>query len=323
MITVKDVRESTFSRSARGYKVNEIDDFLDEVADTIEKLTNENETLLKKMELLAAKVQEYRDDEDNIRAALVTAQRSSEQIIREANAQKEQILLDANAKAKTIVDDATQEADEKLKTSQEKSVIIVNETKEKATKVINEAKEKAGRMLTEAREGSREELERFEAIKKQALDFRSALIQMYKDQFEIIKNGGRNSKNEIAPEKTDVKNAEENNTYTKQASEEEKTVEPTVEPIDPAESEIPDEPEVPAEPEDIPAPVSNSSAGKEPKEESVAEESNGIFGGFKIDDSTEQPEINQFSFNMKGNAEQKTVESNNNDKKSGFFHRKK
>ena len=85
MITAKEVRESVFSRSARGYKVSEIDDFLEDVAVSIEQLCSENESLLKKMELLAAKVQEYREDEDNIRAALLTAQRSADQIVREAN----------------------------------------------------------------------------------------------------------------------------------------------------------------------------------------------------------------------------------------------
>ena len=39
MITAKDIRESTFSRAARGYKVDEIDEYLELVADLVEKLT--------------------------------------------------------------------------------------------------------------------------------------------------------------------------------------------------------------------------------------------------------------------------------------------
>lgn len=84
MITAKDIRESTFSRAARGYKVDEIDEYLEKVADSVEKLTEENKTLVKKMEILASKVQEYREDEDNIRAALITAQRSADAIVKEA-----------------------------------------------------------------------------------------------------------------------------------------------------------------------------------------------------------------------------------------------
>ena len=52
MITAKDIRESTFSRAARGYKVDEIDEYLEKVADSVEKLTEENKTLVKKKELL-------------------------------------------------------------------------------------------------------------------------------------------------------------------------------------------------------------------------------------------------------------------------------
>lgn len=102
MLTAKEVRESTFSRSARGYRVDEIDEYLENVADTIEKLTEENRSLVKKIEILAAKVQEYREDEDSIRAALVTAQRSADSIIKEANSSVEgqlaQAKQDADAK---------------------------------------------------------------------------------------------------------------------------------------------------------------------------------------------------------------------------------
>lgn len=200
MLTAKEVRESTFSRSARGYRVDEIDEYLENVADTIEKLTEENRSLVKKIEILAAKVQEYREDEDSIRAALVTAQRSADSIIKEANSSVEGQLAQAKQDADAITQNAQNEADSviakanaeaeaALSQARLKAETLVEETKKKAASVLLEAKTKADSMISDAREGSRAETERFELMKKKALEFRSALLQLYKEQFEIIKDG--------------------------------------------------------------------------------------------------------------------------------------
>ena len=200
MLTAKEVRESTFSRSARGYRVDEIDEYLENVADTIEKLTEENRSLVKKIEILAAKVQEYREDEDSIRAALVTAQRSADSIIKEANSSVEGQLAQAKQDADAITQNAQNEADSviakanaeaeaALSQARLKAETLVEETKKKAASVLLEAKTKADSMISDAREGSRAETEKFELMKKKALEFRSALLQLYKEQFEIIKDG--------------------------------------------------------------------------------------------------------------------------------------
>ena len=189
MITAKDIRESTFSRAARGYKVDEIDEYLEKVADSVERLEGENKTLVKKMEILVSKVQEYREDEDNIRAALVTAQRSADAIVREAKQSVEGSVSEANAKAKTILDDAKSEADRIISEARTSAEVLVDETKKKASAVLIEAKAKAENIVTEAIEGSRKETENYEMMKKKALEFRSAILQLYKEQFEIIKEG--------------------------------------------------------------------------------------------------------------------------------------
>ena len=189
MITAKDIRESTFSRAARGYKVDEIDEYLEKVADSVERLEGENKTLVKKMEILASKIQEYREDEDNIRAALVTAQRSADAIVREAKQSVEGSVSEANAKAKTILDDAKSEADRIISEARTSAEALVDETKKKASAVLIEAKAKAENIVTEAIEGSRKETENYEMMKKKALEFRSAILQLYKEQFEIIKEG--------------------------------------------------------------------------------------------------------------------------------------
>ena len=102
MITAKEIREVKFNRSLGGYKTNEVDAFLDRCADAVEELTkllNENE---RKMQVLAETVVDYRNQEDSIRSALISAQRMSESVISEARKQAEDIRDAAHADAEAM-----------------------------------------------------------------------------------------------------------------------------------------------------------------------------------------------------------------------------
>ena len=113
MYTVDDIKNITFTKTLGGYKTNEVDDFIDVCADTVEALTKQNEDLKKKMEVLANKIVEYRNDEDSIRTALLSAQRMGDTVLREANHKAGLILEDAKIKAEKIEEVAKQQiADE-------------------------------------------------------------------------------------------------------------------------------------------------------------------------------------------------------------------
>ena len=50
MITVKDIREKEFNPQKRGYNEDEVDEFLDEIADQMEVLIRENRSLIRRIE---------------------------------------------------------------------------------------------------------------------------------------------------------------------------------------------------------------------------------------------------------------------------------
>lgn len=105
MYTPEEIRSIEFTK-ARGYKASEVDPFIDKCADTVEALIKENQDLKKKLEVLADKLVEYRNDEDSLRTALLSAQRLGDTIVREANHKAGLILEDANIKAEKIADNA-------------------------------------------------------------------------------------------------------------------------------------------------------------------------------------------------------------------------
>lgn len=98
-MTLDAIRNIEFNRG-RGYRADEVDDFIDSCVETVEALQRENQTLNQKLKVLADKLVEYRNEEDNIRSALLSAQRTGEIIIREAKEQAERILKDAEDSAR-------------------------------------------------------------------------------------------------------------------------------------------------------------------------------------------------------------------------------
>ncbi len=101
MMTLENIRNVEFNRG-RGYRAEEVDDFIDACVDTVQQLIQEKEELTQKMKVLADKVVEYRNEEDSIRSALLNAQRTGDGVIREASLKAQQILDEAKAEAEDI-----------------------------------------------------------------------------------------------------------------------------------------------------------------------------------------------------------------------------
>ncbi len=115
MLKAQDVRVVTFDKSMRGYNTEDVDAFLAQMADQLEAMEAEKAETEKKLYMLAEKVAEYRKDENNLKAALLNAQRLGENVIQEANARAAQILREAEQKSLSVTEQTTQKLeDEKL-----------------------------------------------------------------------------------------------------------------------------------------------------------------------------------------------------------------
>lgn len=112
MITAQDIREKTFEKSTfGGYAMNEVDDFLDELASDLAASQKESDTLRAKMKVLVNKIEEYRKNEEAMHLALVTAQKVAKNITDESQAKADTLLSDAQAEADAILADAKAKAD--------------------------------------------------------------------------------------------------------------------------------------------------------------------------------------------------------------------
>ena len=105
MLTIDEIKDISF-RKGRGYRGEDVDAFIDEVIVSFEQLKKEKSDLIRKMDILATRVEQYRADEETVRNALLSSQRVADASIKEANAKAAKIVADAEAKAQAILKDA-------------------------------------------------------------------------------------------------------------------------------------------------------------------------------------------------------------------------
>ena len=108
MITAQDIREKTFTKQFNGYSMSQVDEFLDEIAADISAMAKENAALTAKMRVLVEKIEEYRQTEDSMRLALLSAQKMGAQVESEAQEKADAILAEARQTASRLTSHATQ-----------------------------------------------------------------------------------------------------------------------------------------------------------------------------------------------------------------------
>lgn len=107
-LTPFDIHQKEFRHSLRGYDEKEVDDFLDAVADELERLFKENIDQSEKLDAMREQVRQYEAQKDTLHNTLVAAQRSAEDIVAKAQNEATGIVRDADAKAKEIIHNALQ-----------------------------------------------------------------------------------------------------------------------------------------------------------------------------------------------------------------------
>ena len=111
MLKPEQIRSHRFISAGRGtYEASDVDAFLREVSASYEQVFRENGDLVNKISLLAERVSQYKKDEDNIRRALITAERMADKIQRDSQQSAQEQLDSAEKKAQELVASAQNSA---------------------------------------------------------------------------------------------------------------------------------------------------------------------------------------------------------------------
>lgn len=212
MLTPRQLKNYSFTSAGRNaYRASEVDSYMEEVSRSYEQMFHENGEMVKKINLLADRLAKFRADEDNIREALMEAQRMKNNIIAQAEEEAKKELEETRAKiqeARTsieektgeILDRAQQEADRIVAEARAQAEETRAEAQKNAEKKVRGAQKVSSDMLKAAQDEydkhlgnisdqADKEREYLEKIQKASADLRKKLLNTYSMQIELLQAG--------------------------------------------------------------------------------------------------------------------------------------
>ncbi len=214
MLTPDRIKEKSFQTTGRGsYRAEDVDSFLNEVYVAYDLMYKENADLIKKISILAKKIEEYRADEDSLKMALLNAQKLADRIVAEAKeaavnevssvkAETDKLRADAASDAAALELNAKNESTALLENSRREADAILMSAKDEAEKVVNEANATAKEILGGINRKVTKESLVLEMMQKESTIFKQRLVSMYKEHINLI-----NKLPEIVDEKLDEEEA--------------------------------------------------------------------------------------------------------------------
>ena len=97
MLTPQQIDQISFGRATfGGYDMEDVDEFLTPLTEDYVTLYKENALLKSKMRVLVGKLEEYRKNEASMKEAIANAQKTCDQLVRDAEVKAAQMLSTAN-----------------------------------------------------------------------------------------------------------------------------------------------------------------------------------------------------------------------------------
>lgn len=150
-----DIHNKEFGTKMRGYNVDEVNDFLDQVIKDYQITLNHNKELEEQLDAANEKLKYFNDLKDSLNQSILVAQEAADKV--KANSQKESEII--------------------IREAQKQSSDIVSEATTKGNQIMDEASKRAKKLAVET-----------DDLKKSTRVFRQRLQVMLESQLEVVKS---------------------------------------------------------------------------------------------------------------------------------------
>lgn len=104
MITPVEIKNQEFRKAFYGYNENDVDEFLDLIIESYEKIFDENNELKDKVLALTEKMEQFGSLEDTLKETLLVAQKTATEIVQTSKNKADVMINDAELESKKIID---------------------------------------------------------------------------------------------------------------------------------------------------------------------------------------------------------------------------
>lgn len=188
-MNAKEIIARKFEKAAfNGYKPDDVDDYLKEVSDEFAALQKEKNELERKLEVLADKIREYRDDEEALKDALLIAQKQGNAIVAESKASAEKLTAETNAAMEKLISESKAKSEKMINEADAYSKRTREDADQRAAKIVGDAQNKADEIKAAMDKQQTIQENIIQQTRKEADDFRNKLMMCYKEHIAMVES---------------------------------------------------------------------------------------------------------------------------------------
>jgi len=105
----EDIQSKQFHVRFRGFDVEEVDGFLEQIAENYLMLLEENRTLKAKVEAMSQEIEVFRQDESSFKNAILSAQKVGDEMKKKSRVEAARLFAQANTEVAQLKDEANKE----------------------------------------------------------------------------------------------------------------------------------------------------------------------------------------------------------------------
>ena len=128
VLSAEDIHKKKFNTKMRGYNIDEVNDFLDQVTKDYQILKDENERLNEKVKKISVELTNYDNHKDALNSSILVAQEAADNLRKQANRDAEETIAVAQSKANELIENATSEANRAITESSKETAALAIST---------------------------------------------------------------------------------------------------------------------------------------------------------------------------------------------------
>ncbi len=173
MLTLSEIENISFREVSRfsfikGYVCADVDNFVDEVTETVKSLES-------KIAELEEQIKVHEEKADSVQNAIITAEMAAKNLMKEASSKAEKIMSEAVEKSKKIVEESEKTAQNNF-----------YESSEKAKMILDDALSSSAQCVEENNKIIEDQKVYISVLQDESSKFKANLLEMYKKQVEFV-----------------------------------------------------------------------------------------------------------------------------------------
>ncbi|UQS86441.1 DivIVA domain-containing protein [Nicoliella spurrieriana] len=177
VLSPQDIHNKEFSVKMRGYNIDQVNDFLDQIIKDYQITIKQNDDLRTALNQTQSQLKRFNEMQNSLNQSILVAQQAADEVKNNATGNAQTVLNEAKQQAQKIVNDATNKAQ-----------TVVNSANQQAGTIINNAKQQSDQMIADSSQQASALTTQITTLKSTSRDLREKIVHLLQGQLALAQN---------------------------------------------------------------------------------------------------------------------------------------